>query len=249
MIEKQYIFPVQVFRAVYDNAQELQKKIVPEFLAREKSDESPVRYSANGYTSYGVDSDILNDPLLEDLKGFAEKCLENNLIECCYQVSMNYKNEEISIQYLKSILLLMSLMKKNGIKKFFCDDHISQRFKKLNDNDRKLIMNLIKDENLEDLILKVDQNNHLNIYGAGDIAKNITSKSILKEDKNFIKLFDSDTSKIGNKLNDLVIENPVEIKNNKNRIFISAAQAYDDVYSNLISMHIDKKRIISGIFL
>ena len=80
---------------------------------------------------------------IEDLKGFAEKCLENNLIECCYQVSMNYKNEDISIQYLKSILLLMSLMKKNGIKKFFCDDHISQRFKKLNDNDRKLIMNLI----------------------------------------------------------------------------------------------------------
>jgi poly(ribitol-phosphate) beta-N-acetylglucosaminyltransferase len=186
---------------------------------------------------------------IEDLKGFAEKCLENNLIECCYQVSMNYKNEDISIQYLKSILLLMSLMKKNGIKKFFCDDHISQRFKKLNDNDRKLIMNLIKDENLEDLILKVDQNNHLNIYGAGDIAKNITSKSILKEDKNFIKLFDSDTSKIGNKLNGLVIENPIEIKNNKNRIFISAAQAYDDVFSNLLSMNIDKKRIVSGIFL
>ena len=186
---------------------------------------------------------------IEDLKGFAEKCLENNLIECCYQVSMNYKKEDISIQYLKSILLLMSLMKKNGIKKFFCDDHISQRFKKLNDNDRKLIMNLIKDENLEDLILKVDQNNHLNIYGAGDIAKNITSKSILKEDKNFIKLFDSDTSKIGNKLNGLVIENPIEIKNNKNRIFISAAQAYDDVFSNLLSMNIDKKRIVSGIFL
>ena len=76
MIEKQYIFPVQVFRAVYDNAQELQKKIVPEFLAREKSDESPVRYSANGYTSYGVDSDILNDPLLEDLKGFADLCVQ-----------------------------------------------------------------------------------------------------------------------------------------------------------------------------
>ena len=52
-----------------------------------------------------------------------------------------------------------------------------------------------------------------------------------------------------NKLSSLVIENPAEIKNNKNRIFISAAQAYDDVFSNLISMNIDKKRIISGIFL
>lgn len=186
---------------------------------------------------------------IEDLKGFAEKCLENNLTKCCYQVSMNYKKEEISIQYLKSILLLMSLMKKNGIKYFFCDDHISQRFKKLNDNDRKLIFNLVKEENLEDLIVKVDQDNHLNIYGAGDIAENIINKTILKKDKKFIKLFDSDQSKIGNELSGLVIENPDQIKNNKNRIYISAAQGYDDVFSNLISMSIDNKRIISGIFL
>ena len=53
------------------------------------------------------------------LKGFTEKCLKNNLIECCYQISMNYKNEEISIQYLKSILLLMGLMKKMELQNFF----------------------------------------------------------------------------------------------------------------------------------
>ena len=30
MIEKQFIFPTQVFRAVYDKAQELQKSVVTE---------------------------------------------------------------------------------------------------------------------------------------------------------------------------------------------------------------------------
>jgi sulfatase maturation enzyme AslB (radical SAM superfamily) len=186
---------------------------------------------------------------IKDLKGFTQKCLENNLINCCYQISMNYKNEDISIQYLKSILLLMSTMNKNGIKKFFCDDHISQRFKRLNDNDRKLILDFIKEENMEDIILKIDQNNKLNIYGAGSIAENILSKAILREDKNYIKLFDSDKSKIGKKLNGIVIQNPNEINDDQNRIFVSAAQSYDDILSNLIRMNIDRRRIISGIFL
>ena len=35
MIEKQFIFPTQVFRAVYDKSQELQKSVVTELLAKE----------------------------------------------------------------------------------------------------------------------------------------------------------------------------------------------------------------------
>ena len=75
MIEKQYIFPTQVFRAMYDNAQELQKKIVPEFLAREKSDKSPVRYTANGYTSYG--STVTSNDLVRRFKRFYRNMYPN----------------------------------------------------------------------------------------------------------------------------------------------------------------------------
>jgi uncharacterized protein (TIGR02466 family) len=75
MIEKQFIFPTQVFRAVYNNAQDLQKSVVTELLAKEKTDTSPVRYTANGYTSYGSES-ILENPLFEDLKNFIDACVQ-----------------------------------------------------------------------------------------------------------------------------------------------------------------------------
>ena len=51
MIDTQLIFPVQVFRAMFEESQELQKILVPMFQDMEKKDTSPVRYSANGYTS------------------------------------------------------------------------------------------------------------------------------------------------------------------------------------------------------
>ena len=85
MIEKQFIFPTQVFRAVYDKSQELQKSVVPELLAKEKTDTSPVRYTANGYTSYGNES-ILENPLFEDLKNFIDTCVQ----ECHKQTKLQH---------------------------------------------------------------------------------------------------------------------------------------------------------------
>ena len=60
MIDAQLIFPVKVYRSKFEDSQELQKDIVPLLLEKEKKDTSPVRYSANGYTSYGANTNILD---------------------------------------------------------------------------------------------------------------------------------------------------------------------------------------------
>ena len=96
MIEKQFIFPTQVFRAVYDKSQELQKSVVPELLAKEKTDTSPVRYTANGYTSYGSES-ILENPLFEDLKNFIDACVQECHKETKLQHTPSLKSSWFSI--------------------------------------------------------------------------------------------------------------------------------------------------------
>ena len=70
MIDAQLIFPTKVYRAKFEDSQELQKDIVPLLLDKEKKDTSPVRYSANGYTSYGANTNILDLPQLDKLKTF-----------------------------------------------------------------------------------------------------------------------------------------------------------------------------------
>ena len=96
MIEKQFIFPTQVFRSVYDKSQELQKSVVPELLAKEKTDTSPVRYSANGYTSYGNEN-ILENPLFEDLKKFIDACVQECHKETKLQHTPSLKSSWFSI--------------------------------------------------------------------------------------------------------------------------------------------------------
>ena len=72
MIDTQLIFPIQVFRARFEDAEVLQKTLVPMLQDMEKKDKSPVRYSANGYTSYGAYTNILLEPVLKDLKEFID---------------------------------------------------------------------------------------------------------------------------------------------------------------------------------
>ncbi len=85
MIDAQLIFPTKVYRSTFEDAQELQKKIVPLFLHKEKNDMSPVRYSANGYTSYGNDSNVLDIPDLFNLKEF----LTDIIMKCHQEAKLN----------------------------------------------------------------------------------------------------------------------------------------------------------------
>ena len=85
MIETQLIFPTKVYRSTYEDSLNVQKDIVPYFLSLEEKDKSPVRYSANGYTSYGVNSDILSLPMLTNLKEYIDetikKCHEESRLD------------------------------------------------------------------------------------------------------------------------------------------------------------------------
>ena len=85
MIDTQLIFPFQVFRARFEESQELQKILVPMFQDMEKKDTSPVRYSANGYTSYGAYTNIHIEHGLKELKEFIDetvkKCHEQTRLQ------------------------------------------------------------------------------------------------------------------------------------------------------------------------
>jgi len=207
-------------------------------------------YARQNPSSVTIKYILTDDNLsLKELSNFVNKCKSSQLIDCCFQISMNYKKDKISLDYLKSILALMSYFNKNKINKYFCDDHIASRFKKLNLQEKEEISQFIKINKIDDVVLKANKEEVINIFGAGDIAENIISKSFDQNEKQFVNLFDSDESKTGKILSGIKIKHSREILQNGNKIFISAAQGYDDVIKYLEKNNVDKNRIISGIFL
>ena len=194
---------------------------------------------------------ILTDENLDEseLKNFVKNCIKYNLEKCNFQISMNYKNEDLELKYLKSITYLMGYLKKNNINKFFCDDHIAARFKKLSEEKKEILIRYLKEKNFSDVIIGEDILRNLNIYGAGDIAENLINKSSIAANNYNIRIYDSDPKKIGTYLNGIKIEKPDEIIKNSDKIFISVAQSYDEIRSSLIKLKIDTNRIVSGLFI
>jgi len=185
----------------------------------------------------------------DELESFVLNCIKYNLKNCCYQISMNYKFENLELTLLKSIAYLMGKFKSNGIRKFFCDDHIAARFKKLTFDEKMIIKDYLIEKNITDVLLEDDNLESLNIFGAGDIAKNLLDKSSIQNKINNIEIFDNDPNKIGTMVNGIKIKKPDEILNNDYKIYISVAQSYDEIHSSLIKLNVDKKRIVSGLFL
>lgn len=204
-------------------------------------------YNPNRITiKYILTDENLNE---SELKNFVENCNKYNLEKCNFQISMNYKNEDLELKYLKSITYLMGYLKKNNINKFFCDDHIAARFKKLSEEKKKILIKYLKEKNFSDVIIGEDILKNLNIYGAGDIAENLLNKSSIAANNYNIRIYDSDPKKIGTYLNGIKIEKPDEIIKNSDKIFISVAQSYDEIRSSLIKLKIDTNRIVSGLFI
>ena len=185
----------------------------------------------------------------EELINFVKHCVSNNLNNCAYQISMNYKYENLSLDMLKKVSFLMNELKKNNINKFFPDDHIAARFKKLDKIEKKQLLDYSNEKRIENIFLNYGKIKNLNIYGIGDIAINILNKTNVLDVFDEIQLFDSDSSKVGTVINNCKIKNPDEIKLNDFKIFISTAQSYDDIYQKLTKMNIDTGRLISGIFI
>ncbi len=186
----------------------------------------------------------------KNLDEFVKNCIKYELNDCAYQISVNFKYDELRLDHLKKIIYLMYKLKGANINKFFCDDLIAARFKKLNKNDRDEIIKFIVENSYESVCLNFNNKiKNINIYGVGDIALNFLEKSNLIDSFEEINLFDGDPKKIGMKIKDIKIRNPNEVKNNDYRIYISTAQSFDDIYQNLIKMSINKQRLISGLFI
>ena len=119
-----------------------------------------------------------------------------------FQISIDYKKEEMDLSFVKSIIFLMDLFNKNKVKHYFVDDHILGRIFKLKKIDKDKVIQYASELKLNSII-SPNKESTLNLYGAGQICKDlINNTNITKSFKSF-RIYDSDPEKYGKKINEL----------------------------------------------
>jgi poly(ribitol-phosphate) beta-N-acetylglucosaminyltransferase len=185
----------------------------------------------------------------KEIDGFVDNCKKYELDKCNFQISLNYKNSQLEFNILKSIAYLFSKLHDKGIKKIFLDDHIMLRFGSLKNDELDKIKFYLSKYDSKQVLLDPNQIKDLIIYGAGNIATEIIKKTnFFKKIKNF-DIVDGDLKNQGKMLFGKKIMSPNLIKKDNRGIFIATAQAYDDVYKNILEMKGHDKNIISGLIV
>ena len=184
-----------------------------------------------------------------ELENFVETCVKYNLENCAFQISMDYKFSEIALNTIEKITYFIGQLKKNHIKKIFCDDHIARRFKTLNQDQKEQLEKYIEVKNIKSVMIANQNIKNINIFGIGEIAENIINKTKFLDSFDNVNLFDSDVKKIGTKIDKYIIQKPEYIQNNENKILILTAETYNDIYENLINMKISENRFVTGLIV
>ena len=88
------------------------------------------------------------------------------------------------------------------------------------------------------------------IWGAGDTGRELVNKSSLLKYYNIKINFFVDKYKVKNsKLNNILIKHPRDIQDDNSNIIIASTQFNEEIYHELITMGINRNRIIDSLFL
>ena len=119
----------------------------------------------------------------------------------------------------------------------------------MTENDQNEIKNYLESQNKNSIVLDPYELKNLIVYGCGKIASQIIEKTrFFKTIKNF-EIVDGNPDKIGKHIFNKTIKRPSSIKENESKIFIAAAQSYDEIYKNIVKIKGNDKNIISGLIL
>ena len=186
----------------------------------------------------------------ENLNGFIKKIKEYRLINCSFQISADFKIKEIEEKAFENALYLYKKLKQFNRSSTFFDYHLKPKVQKyvekiVKNNNKKLIKNLNSICDIEKL-----KDSDVIIWGAGDTGRELVNKNFLLKSFNVnIKYFVDKYKKKENKVKNIVIKDPIKILKENSNIIIASTAFNEEIYKEIISMGVDKKRIIDSLFL
>jgi hypothetical protein len=189
---------------------------------------------------------------IENLDGFLRKIKEYNLQNCSFQISADFKFENVNQEIFFNALYLYKNLKELNKFSTFLDYHLKPKIKKyieeifISEN-KELIKNLNSLCDIEKL-----KNSNVIIWGAGDTGRELVNKSTLLKYFNIKVDFFVDKYKYlnkNNKLNNIPIKNPEDIKKNNLKILIASTAFNEEIYNEILSMQVNKERIVDSLFL
>lgn len=185
----------------------------------------------------------------EELKSFVENIKKYDLTKCNFQISFNFKEEMISLEFLKVIASLYALLLEAKVRFLFLDDLIWQRLKPLSQKQIQEIKESLITQGLKDIIISPQDTQSIAVWGTGTQSELLLRRSYFLRNTDVDFFVDPREYKIGTKHLDKEIYAPEILKTKDIKVLIGAVQNSADIYTQYLSLNISQNNLIRELVL
>lgn len=180
---------------------------------------------------------------VSEFNSFIKELNRQGLNNCDFEISTDYKMEEITSKQLSSVYRFCTELVKNGASSVHFDDHL-----------RKRLHNKIADINEKGAIFNQDIINEIFkysgqeviVWGTGGYASELIEKSIFFQKTEIAFFVDNDISKQGGYFKGKPIRPPTAVHEVSLPIVIASSMFWQDIRSILKNEGVDDVRIVSS---
>jgi glycosyltransferase involved in cell wall biosynthesis/organic radical activating enzyme len=186
---------------------------------------------------------------IDEVRAFISLICDFNLIGCNFQISSDFKKENISLDDAVLMIVMYGLLSNAPCRVVYFDDLLRIRLDEVNAHSEKLIKSKIVDMGLAYVLADKSSYKSVAIWGAGWQAKYLLEKTSFFKYVDVEFFVDSTISKIGGQFLGRSIFAPAVLLDSDIPVVIAAVQGFPVIYDAFLALGIDKTRLIKELII
>lgn len=184
-----------------------------------------------------------------ELEAFVRLIEENGLQGCNFQISYDFKTEQMLIGQVVSLIMLYSLLRKAGCRYVFADDLIWQRLPHI---DTETLRTICEDPTLRGLPIAIAdpiRTPRVAVWGTGAQSRLIIGRSRFLASAHIAYCVDPRAALIGSRFQGLEVRPPSALLSDELPIVIAAVQSSPFIYQQIADLGIQPDRVVTDLIL
>ena len=185
-----------------------------------------------------------------EINEFVSLIQQYGLLQCNFQISIDFNLDLISIENFQSCVALYSELRNLGAYSVYLDDLVWLRLRKFYHSNKIKLATHFKALEQKNILASNLNNEEIVIWGAGGIGLDIMRNSIFIKQNKIAAFVDSRFKDVDNQLfNGIPVLPPSYLKSNQCYIIIAAAQNYPSILRDFDNLQLNRNRIITSLVL
>ena len=181
----------------------------------------------------------------QEIDSFVDLICEYELLNCNFEISTDYKFENLDLKKALSIVYFFNSLANNGAKFIHFDDHVRKRLYKT--FKKNFTISQIENNKLFTNLKKYFHKNII-VWGTGRYASEIINNSFLFKKSKVAFFVDSFYKKNTRFIENKVFE-PKKILNTSDPILIASSTYWQEIYRKILELGVNKSRVINTLVI